>query len=175
MLFRWCIFWSTWTNVLVHLSRSGWIFRCSTSNLVLALTLQKVVRNYDWKGKQVSGMHFSWSIFWSTWTHVLGHLSRSGWIFRCSTSNLVLALSLRKVVKDYNWKGKHLLMFSSCIVKYCESRAQNLIFWKGFPNLSKIGVLQLSVFSTFWKFENASNPQDAFQLEHLLKYMDACT
>ena len=95
--------------------------------------------------------------------------------FRCSTSNLVLALTLRKVVKDYNWQGKHLLMFSSCIVKYRESRAQNLIFWKGFPNLSKIGVLQLSVFSTFWKFENASNPQDAFQLEHLLKYMDACT
>ena len=54
-----------------------------------------------WKRKQHSGMLFSWSIFWSTWTHVLGHLSRSGWIYRCSTSNLVLALTLRKVVSCF--------------------------------------------------------------------------
>ena len=79
-----------------------------------------------WKRKQHSGMLFSWSIFWSTWTHVLGHLSRSGWIYRCSTSNLVLALTLRKVVSCF--QGNNITSHGNFYESLTRERALQYMF-----------------------------------------------
>ena len=102
-----------------------------------------------WKRKQHSGMLFSWSIFWSTWTHVLGHLSRSGWIYRCSTSNLVLALTLRKVVSRFPGKQHHLswkLLWKSDA--WTSAAVHAFMHYFGWPRRVK---LPQNAFTTIWK------------------------